>query len=53
MQNGILGNASKEYVDQRLRDSPLHKLRLKETCSKPIQNPVIELHEDGNYSEAD
>jgi hypothetical protein len=56
MQNGILGNASTGYVDQRLRDSPLHKLK---TCTKSIQNPTIPKVSEkkevqpGNHSESD
>lgn len=39
MQKGTYGNASKEYADQRLRDSPYRQL--KKSCTHQVQNPLI------------
>lgn len=56
MFNAQNGNASDEFVEQRLRDSPYHVLR--KSCTKQIQNPpfdnlVEEKVQDGSSSEAD
>ena len=35
------GNVSKEYIEQRVKDSPLHRLKTAKTCTVPIQNPSL------------
>lgn len=56
MFNAQNGNASDEFVEERLRNSPYHALR--KSCTKQIQNPpfdnpIEDKVQDENSSEAD